>query len=67
MEVGQKVGLCNQKTKIYRTIKGPDHFIYQASVLYQVQSGFQVIAYSISASVSLASSLASSLMHLYHL
>ena len=46
MEVGQKVGLYNKKTKIYQTIKRPDHSIYQALVLYQVQSGLQAIAYS---------------------
>ena len=65
-EVGQKVDLCNKKTKIYQTIKGPDHSIYQAPVLYQVQLSLQTIAYPTSASVPTALLLASYPMHSYH-
>ena len=63
----QKVGLYNKKTKIYQTIKGLDHFIYQAPVLYQVQLGLQAIVYLTSTSIPMASSLTSSPIHLYHL
>ncbi len=70
MEVGQKVSLCKKKDLNLLNYQGPDHSIYQAPVLYQVQSGLQAIAYlnlqtstSTSASIPnglLASSLASS-------
>ena len=35
-EVGQKVNLYNKKIKIYQIIKEPNHYIYQAPVLYQM-------------------------------
>ena len=67
VEVDQRVGVYNKKIKIYQTIKGPDHSIYQAPVLYQVQLGLQTILYPTSTSVLITLSLALSPIYLYYL
>ncbi len=45
MEVDRKVSLYKKKNKNLSNYQGPNHSIYQAPVLYQVQSGLQAIAY----------------------
>ncbi len=45
VEVGQKVSLRKKKDLNLSNYQGPDHSIYQAPVLYQMQSGLQAIAY----------------------
>ncbi len=39
------VGLCMKKDENLSNYQGPDHSIYQAPVLYEVQLGFQAIVY----------------------
>ncbi len=70
MEVGRKISLCKKKNQNLSNYQGPNHSIYQASVLYQVQPSLQAIAYlnlQISTSTSASISTAYWPRHLHHL